>query len=383
MKIGIVTEYYYPTLGGIQEHVYHFALEAMARGHEVRIVTPVVANVPDGQVNGVRPMPLIHVGISVPIYQNGSIARVAIGRRMGARLEQVFEHEAFDVVHVHSPLTPTLPLLALTRSPTYTFGTFHTNFNGNFLLKIFRQKLQTYLDRLDGLIAVSPSAARPMQAYFQTPCRIIPNGIDVVQFSPDVPRRKELNDGRFNVLWVGRMEPRNGLDRMIAAFAQASETRNDLRLVVVGDGPLRPTYEAMVPTHLKPWVHFEGFINSGRPSYYASADLLCVPASISSFGITLLEGMAAGKPVIASDIDGFRDVMTHDKEGLLLDTTDPDAFGGAIARLAADRELAAAYGKRGRETALGYAWGDVTERVLAFYREVMSRAEGAEACPPA
>ena len=381
MKIGIVSEYYYPTLGGIQEHVYHFAMEAMARGHDVRIITPVVTSVPDGQVNGVRPMPLIHVGVSVPLYSNGSIARVAIGHKLGKRLQQVFDHEAFDVVHVHSPLTPTLPILAVTRSPGTTIGTLHTNFNGNLLLRLFQKKCQDYLDRLDGLIAVSPSAARPMSEYFRADYRIIPNGIDVAQFSPDLPRLPELDDGRFNFLWVGRMEPRNGLDRMIHAFERACEVRDDLRLVVVGDGPLRPSYEAMVPTPLKPYVHFAGFINSGRPGYYASADALCVPASISSFGITLLEGMAAGKPIIASDIDGFRDVMTHDREGLLIDTADPAAFADALVKLASDRELAAVYGRRGRETALKYAWGDVTERILAYYEEVRSPRPKPEACP--
>jgi phosphatidyl-myo-inositol alpha-mannosyltransferase len=198
MKIGIVSEYYYPTLGGIQEHVYHFALEAMARGHDVRIITPLVTNVPDGQVNGVRPMPIIHVGTSVPVFQNGSIARVAIGHRLGHRLQDVFDREAFDLIHIHAPITPTLPLLAVTRSPTVTVGTWHTNFNSSFLLKLFRWKCQDYLDRLDGLIAVSPSAARPMETHFRTNCRIIPNGIDVQQFHPDLPRRPEFNDGRFN-----------------------------------------------------------------------------------------------------------------------------------------------------------------------------------------
>ena len=383
MKIGIVTEYYYPSLGGIQEHVYHFAIEAIARGHDVQIITPQLAQVPDGQVNGVRSMPLVHVGMSVPLYQNGSIARVALGRGLGRRLQEVFDREAFDLIHIHSPLTPTLPILAVTRSPTITVGTLHTNFAKSFLLKMFRNQCQGYLDRLDGLIAVSPSAARPLDAYFRTECRIIPNGIDIHQFHPDVPRRQEFADGRFNLLWVGRMEPRNGLDRMIGAFVKASERCSDLRLIVVGDGPLRPTYEAMVPSGLKPHIHFAGFVNADRPSYYASADALCVPASISSFGITLLEGMAAGKPIVASDIDGFRDVMTHKQQGLLGDTADATIFADAIVALARDRELAAAFGEQGRKTALGYAWGDVTERILAFYREIIALKAGGATCSSA
>lgn len=147
MKIGIVSEYYYPSLGGIQEHVYHFAIEAIARGHDVSIITPRVRGLRDERQSGVKQLPLIHVGRSVPVYNNGSIARMAVGYKLGARLQQIFDEQAFDLIHVHSPLTPILPLLAVTRSPTTTIGTLHTNFAGSVLLQLFRRKCQSYLDR--------------------------------------------------------------------------------------------------------------------------------------------------------------------------------------------------------------------------------------------
>ncbi|MBI5527379.1 MAG: glycosyltransferase family 4 protein [Deltaproteobacteria bacterium] len=174
-------------------------------------------------------------------------------------------------------------------------------------------------------------------------------------------------------MWIGRMEPRNGLDRMLKAFSLASAARDDLRLIVVGDGPLKGVYEQMVPGNLRQAVHFTGFVNAGRPSLYASADVLCVPASISSFGITLLEGMAAGIPVIASDIDGFRDVMKDGREGMLVDTADARTFRDAILRLAGDRSLAREYGARGRAAAEGYSWPRVTAAILDLYREAASR----------
>jgi phosphatidyl-myo-inositol alpha-mannosyltransferase len=384
MRIGIVSEYYYPTLGGIQEHVHHFALEAMSRGHDVRIITSNVKDLPEDIANGVQPVPTIRVGRSMPIYNNGSIARVTVGRHLGRTLQEVFDREAFDVIHVHAPLTPTLPLLALTRSNTITVGTLHTNFKGSAFLRLFRKNCQRYLDHLDGLIAVSKTAASALAPYFETDCRIIPNGIDVQQFRPEIPRLPAFEDGRFNLLWVGRMEPRNGLDRMIQAFVQACRQRPEMRLIVIGDGPLRGTYESMVPEALRPLVHFLGFVNANRPALYASADVLCVPATISSFGITLLEGMAAAKPIIASDIDGFRDVMTHEKEGLLIDTGDIAAFSAAILKLASDRELATALGRTGRATALLYSWPRVTDAVLGFYDEVLERKEQRRvSCPSA
>lgn len=372
MKIGIVTEYYYPTLGGIQEHVHHFALEAMARGHQVRIITSLVKDIPPDQ-GAVERVPITRLGRSVPIVNNGSIARVTFAPNLGARLQEIFDRERFDVIHIHAPLTPTLPILALTRSNTVTVGTFHTNFKGNAFLGLFIKACQVYVDRLDGLIGVSKTAVGAVSRYCRGEYKVIPNGIDVAQFSPRIPRLPEFGDGRFNLLWVGRMEPRNGLDRMIRAFTLATRGRDDMRLIVVGDGPLRATYEQMVPSNLKKRVHFTGFVNAGRPALYASADLLCVPATISSFGITVLEGMATGRPVIASDIAGFSDVMTHGREGLLVDTGDAAAFRDAILQIAGDRALAAALARRGRATAETYSWPRITGDILAFYAEAARR----------
>ncbi len=375
MRIGIVTEYYYPTLGGIQEHVYHYALEALALGHDVKIITSNVYDSPATNAQGISELPVVRLGRSMPIYNNGSVARLTIGRKLGDRLQEVFDREAFDVIHVHAPLTPTLPFLALTRSNTVTVGTVHTNFNDSVFLRIFRKPMQGHLDRLDGMIAVSQTAGMALRPYFDLDFRVIPNGIDVTQFTPDVPRLPEFDDDKINLLWVARMEPRNGLDRMLGAFAMASAKRRDLRLLVVGDGPLRTTYEAMVPDALRSAVHFLGYVNAGRPALYATADVLCTPASISSFGITLLEGMAAAIPIIASDIDGFRDVMVHEREGLFIDTGDTAAFSDAILKLASDRTLRKALGGRGRETALRYSWPHVTRQVLDFYQELKARRD--------
>jgi phosphatidylinositol alpha-mannosyltransferase len=368
MKIGIVTEYYYPTLGGVQEHVHHFALEAMVRGHEVRVITSHIKDIDEDDALE-NDVPITRLGLGVPIYQNGSIARVTISPFLGRRLQALFDRERFDVVHIHSPLAPTLPILSLTRSNAVTVGTFHTNFKFNAFFKIFNSTCQRYLAHLDGLIAVSKTAIGALDRYFEANYKIIPNGIDTAKFSPDVPRLPEFSDGMFNLLWVGRMEPRNGLDRMIRAFLLASAVRNDLRLIVVGDGPLRRTYEDMIPPSMAQRVHFTGFVNTGRPALYSSADALCVPATISSFGITLLEGMAAAKPVICSDIDGFKDVMTEGAEGMFVDTAEPARFRDAILSLAGDKSRCAELGARGRKTALNYSWPHVTELVLDYYSE--------------
>jgi phosphatidylinositol alpha-mannosyltransferase len=373
LKIALVTEFYYPTLGGIQEHVHHFAIEAQKRGHAVQIITSHVADLAPAEVGA--PVPVVRLGRSVRFFANESVGRMTLARGLGDRLGGLLERGRFDIVHIHAPLTPTLPLLALARSTSTTIGTFHANFPPLPLGDLVRRIGRRYMQRLDGAIAVSPTAAAAAARYFPGDYEVIPNGVDVERFAPDIARARS---DRFTVLWVGRMEPRNGLDRLISAFVLAAACRDDLQLSVVGDGPLRARYEAMVPPELRAQVAFHGAVNGARPTLYAAADLLCVPTTIASFGVTLLEGMSAGKPIVASDIEGFRDVLTHEAEGLLVDTADPVALAGAILRLAADRELATALGTRGRATAERYAWPRVAERVLAYYETVLLRTRRAE-----
>ena len=246
MRIGIVTEYYYPTLGGIQEHVHHFARAARRVGHDVRILTPVVRdNLASERValsaeaarraddeNGV-----IRIGVSIP-RPLGRIDRADVDRRRSRRPEcaRCIRAEKFDVVHVHSPLMPTLPLLALRSSDAVNVGTFHSAFDRSLLLALVRRRLQPYVDRLHAAVGVSDTALIGVRRYFRAPWHVIPNGVDVAAFSSG-RRRPEFDDGRLNVLHVGRFDPRNGVDRVIRAWVGVSRLGTDARLIVVGDGP--------------------------------------------------------------------------------------------------------------------------------------------------
>ena len=365
MRIGIVTEYYYPSVGGIQEHVHHFAREARRLGHVVRIVT---SEMPDLDRARQVPPDVIHVGQSLPLYLNGGVGRVTGGTGVGAAIREVLARERFDVVHVHAPLTPVLPLLAIHHASGPVVGTFHTNFEPGLLFRLTRGALQRYLDRLDAAVAVSRACLTAFEGRLQADFRIIPNGVDVERFSRG-RRLRRFEDGKLNVLWVGRLEPRNGFDRMLAAF-HGTWKQIEARLLVVGDGPLLPRYRAMVPREMHDDVVFAGRILEERPDWYATADVYCAPTRIASFGVTLLEAMAAGKPVLASDIDGFREVVNHGREGELLPPDDPSAWARALVRLSREPIRAAAYGERGRLTVQRYAWPAVAREVLGLYRSI-------------
>lgn len=368
MRIGIVSEFYYPSIGGVQEHVHHFAREARKLGHSVKVITSEMPDLepPRGEAAGPD---VLRIGVSRPIMNNGTFGRTTQGFGVRRRMRAVLARERFDVVHVHCPLTPTLPYIAIHEALCPIVGTFHSNWKpAGRIATALRVWQQRYLDRLDAAVVVSRACLNGFEGRLSADFHVIPNGVDVEQFGGGQPL-SEFDDGRFNLLWVGRLEPRNGLDHMIRVFAKVRRSL-DARLLVVGDGPLRERYERLVPPDLARDVVFAGRLLDERPDWYASADVLCASMRFATFGITLLEGMAAGLPVLASDIDGFREVMQHGREGEMLPPFDEDAWAAAILRLADEPLRAAAYAERGRKTAHEYAWPSVARRVIDLYRSI-------------
>jgi phosphatidylinositol alpha-mannosyltransferase len=386
MRIGIVTEYYYPTLGGIQEHVHHFAAQARRAGHDVQILTPEVRDrlaslsgdaAPAGgrrrlDLDQENDPQVIRVGVSVPLLSGGSIARMSTGANLSARMREILRAERYDVVHVHSPLMPTLPLLALRSSDALNVGTFHSAFDRSLLLSLLRRPLQRYLDRMQAAVGVSETALGGVRRYFRAPWQVIPNGVDVASFAGS-RRRPEFDDGRPNLLHVGRFDPRNGVDRVIRAWLDVRRRGTDARLILVGDGPLRPRYEAMVPTALRADAHFVGFVpGAERGSYYASGDVLLCPAVGGTFGIIALEAMAAGCAVVAADTPGFRNVVQNGVDGLLIAVgagADPGSrrLAAVANRLLTDEPARRRLVEAGRRRAAAFDWREIAAQVLALY----------------
>ena len=213
LRIALVSEYYYPHLGGICEHVHFFAREARRLGHQVDIITSTLpGSMPRKDV--------IQIGRSVPVYFNGSQARFSVGAGLRRRMREVLRAGEYDIVHVHSPLTPTLPLLAIEEARVPVVGTFHTYFDRSWNYQAFRGFFQRRLDMLSAAIAVSQSTIVALERYFDADWRIIPNGIDTSLFNPDAPRPSAIREDVPAVLFLGRFDPRNGLptlDRRVPA----------------------------------------------------------------------------------------------------------------------------------------------------------------------
>jgi phosphatidylinositol alpha-mannosyltransferase len=310
---------------------------------------------------------VIRIGPSRTLLRDGGLARASGGLGAGAALRDVLARERFDVVHVHAPLTPVLPLLAVHHATGPVVGTFHAHARPGLLLRLGRGMMQRYLDRLDAAVAVSRACLGRIEGRLRSDVRIIPGGVDLERLSRG-QRLRRLSDGRLNVLWVGRVERRNGLDVMLRAFHRAWR-QIDARLVVVGDGPQLRRSRALLPADVSEDVIFTGRVDD-LADWYATADVVCATAQGPSGGATLLEGMAAGKPVLASDVEGYRDVLQHGREGELVAPHDEAAWARALVRLAREPVRAGAYGERGRAKAQRHAWPIVARELLGLYRSV-------------
>jgi phosphatidyl-myo-inositol alpha-mannosyltransferase len=363
MRIGVVTEYYYPHLGGVCEHVHFFAREARRNGHEVDIIT--------SHLDGAPPQDnVIRLGRSVPLFMNGSQSRITVGRTLRRDMRQVLRDGRYDIVHVHSPLTPVLPLLAIAEADVPVIGTFHTYFDRSAGYRAFRRQLQRRLDRLSASIAVSQSTIVALERYFDADWKIIPNGIDTDLFRPDVPRPAGIRADVPAILFLGRFDPRNGLSTLIDAFKKVKGRARRAQLVIVGDGPLRNHYYRQAGRD--PDIYFAGAVLDGRPSYYAHSAMYACPTTKASFGITLLESMACQTPIVCSDILGFRDVVMHGREALMVPCGDRDALANALVHLLDDERLRSRLGETGRARALDYDWRRVTASILEVYRDVLA-----------
>jgi phosphatidylinositol alpha-mannosyltransferase len=370
MKIGLVTQAYYPVLGGVTEHVWHLGKELERRGHQVTVVTGTAKHADD------RGLRVRRHGWQIPLMTNGANLSVTWGWKLGRMLQRIEREEAFDVVHVHSALDPGLPLIASKTMQTPKVATYHTarQPTGNWLEKIpvwFESIFQDAIDKIQAHVAVSPTAEEFVHRYFpDVHLDIIPNGVDTDQFSPDV--QPWDRDEALNILFVGRMDPRKGAKFLLMAIPELEKRIAKYRITIVGTGWMKKYYDAFIPLTLRHRVEFKGYASpADLPRYYRTADIYCSPATGNeSFGIVLLEAMACGTPVVASDIDGYRWVVEPGREGLLVPARSPRHLAEAIVSLANDPARRQQMGEVGRQKALQYSWPKIVDQLEPIYERL-------------
>ncbi len=317
------------------------------------------------------------IGHNLLIPFNGAFVDLAVGLRLKGQLRSLFRSHDFDLEHTHAPLVPTLPLMAIQTATCAQVGTFHSTGNPSRLLDLARGMLTPVVERLDARIAVSNTARDYAAAYFPGTYHVIPNGVDLERFHPAVqPFEEWRQKDRVNLLFVGRLDPRKGVHHLLAALPEVVErTRGRARLLVVGDSYLRPKLEARVPAVLRDHVRFLGHVPSADlQRWYATGDIFVSPASgQESFGIVLIEAMACGRPVVASDIPGYRTVVTPGVNAEVVPPGDVPALARSLVSLIEDPERRANRAEAGRTRAQEFSWTRVTDRIESVYREVLTR----------
>jgi len=371
MKIALVSPYDFAYPGGVVNHISNLQRQFTRLGHDVKIIAPASKAVTTFGDQFIR------IGKPRSIPSSGSIARIAVSVTLDSQIREAFAREQFDICHLHEPLLPNLCTSTLRLKLAPMVGTFHAAGAKPWYI-MFSPLAKWYLNRwfnkLDGRIAVSGPARDYIHRFFPSPYTIIPNGIDTHHFNSHNAPLEQYCDGKLNILFVGRFEKRKGFDFLLKAYRQVKPSLPDSRLIAVGPGVrLRNKYEKRIRRHDIEDVVFPGYVAySELPRYYTTADIVCFPTTgRESFGIVLLEAMAAGRPVIASDIAGYNTLLTDGEQGIAAPPRDVDRLARAIFDLAANEKLRRQMGACGVNHARQYDWPVVAKKVLDFYAETL------------
>lgn len=356
LRIGMICPYSLTIPGGVQAQVLGLARSLRARGHEVRVLGP---------CDGPPPAPFVTaLGNSLPTGINGSVAPVAPDVSAALRTIRALNDEAFDVLHIHEPLAPGPSQTALFIKLAPIVGTFHAaGDSGPY--RYLNSPLSKMIQRIDVRVAVSKDARELADRYFGGEYTILFNGIEVDAYDP---RHETVREKA--IFFVGRHEERKGLGVLLEALQKLPA---DVNLWVASDGPQTPELKSRFAHDAR--IEWLGRISEEEKiRRLQTCSVFCAPSLRGeSFGVVLLEGMAARVPVVASSLDGYRNVATHEKDSLLVAPGDADALASALARVIADPRLADRLVQAGIERArahsmdsLALAYEDVYRRALAI-----------------
>ncbi|MFN2606919.1 MAG: glycosyltransferase family 4 protein [Acidimicrobiales bacterium] len=358
MRVGVVCPYSLSLPGGVQGQALGLARSLRALGHHARVLGPC-----DGPPPEVGVVPL---GNTMGALANGSVAPIAPDFPCALRTIRAVRDEGFDVLHLHEPLVPGPCLTAVTVSSTALVGTFHAA--GGSAAYTWLRPLTRHLGRrLHLRCAVSDDARDMASRALGGEYEVVGNGIDLDRFAKATPWPTD----RPTVVFVSRHEARKGLEVLLAALAHVPQ---DVRVWVASDGP--ETHRLRAEAAGDSRVEWLGRLTEEEKAQrLRGADVLCAPSLHGeSFGMVLLEGMAAGTAIVASDLPGYRNVARHDREALLVPPADARALGEALTRVLREPPLAARLVAGGDTRAATFAIDRLAERYLGIYESALRRA---------
>jgi phosphatidylinositol alpha-mannosyltransferase len=365
VRILLASPYDLTHLGGVTSHVFDLAEQFKLLGHQVTVAGPTS----NGRIHhaGVH-----RLGSSFRFPSPGDAARINLNPLIALPVQELLSREDFDVFHLHEPFLGFIGASFLRYGEGLKVGTFHTWRQGTHLpYRVFGSLVRRWNRRLDGRIAVSDSARETVNRYVPDDYTVIPNAIYFDDFAyPEVPP-EHLDDDRPTILFVGRLEARKGVPTLLEAFGALKTRISTARLVIVGDGGLKKTWENLAQQMNLKDVLFEGYVDREHlPAYYHRADVFCSPSVANeSFGITLLEAMAAGRPVVATANNGSSTLGEHGVTGLVVEPRDAEALAQSLEWLLEDRKLADRLGDAARQRGRLFDWPVVARSILDYYAE--------------
>ncbi|MFE6858115.1 glycosyltransferase family 4 protein [Nocardia sp. NPDC057668] len=363
MRIGMVCPYSFDVPGGVQSHVVELAQVLIERGHKVSVLAPAAEDTP-------LPDFVVSAGRAVAIPYNGSVARLSFGPTAYTRIRRWIAEHDFDVLHIHEPNAPSLSMLALKIAEGPIVATFHTSTTKSLVLSTFQGVLRPYHEKISGRIAVSELARRWQVEALGGDAVEIPNGVDVPAFA-NAPVLDGYPRPGGSVLFLGRFdEPRKGMDVLLGALPELVRRHPEVEVLIVGRGDedrLRREAGANA-SHLR----FLGQVtDEEKASAMRSADVYCAPnIGGESFGIVLVEAMAAGTAVVASDLDAFRRVLRDGTAGMLVPVGDSDQLAEALDTVLTDADRREELIRTANQVVGEYDWPVVAEQILRVYETV-------------
>lgn len=363
MRIGMVCPYSFDVHGGVQSHVLQLAEVMRAGGHTVSVLAPSSPQVtlPDYVVSG---------GKAVPIPYNGSVARLRFGPATHRRVKKWLSDGAFDVLHLHEPNAPSLSMLALNIAEGPIVATFHTSTTKSFTLSVFQGILRPMHEKIVGRIAVSDLARRWQMEALGSDAVEIPNGVDVASFA-DAPMLDGYPRAGRSVLFLGRFdEPRKGMNVLLGALPKLVARFSDIEILIVGRGDEEELREQA--GELAGHLRFLGAVDDAtKASAMRSVDVYCAPnLGGESFGIVLVEAMAAGTAVVASDLDAFSRVLDDGRTGRLVPVGDAGGLADGLIEMLEDEAARDRYIAVATEHVMRYDWSVVAGQILRVYETV-------------
>jgi phosphatidylinositol alpha-mannosyltransferase len=363
MRIGMVCPYSFDVPGGVQSHVLQLAKVMRARGHEVSVLAPASPHVS-------LPDYVVSAGRAIPIPYNGSVARLQFSLAVHRRVRKWLTQGDFDVLHLHEPNAPSLSMWALRVAEGPIVATFHTSTTKSLTLSVFQGVLRPWHEKIVGRIAVSDVARRWQMEALGSDAVEIPNGVDVGALASAAPLDGYPRPGK-TVLFLGRYdEPRKGMSVLLDALPRVVERFGDLQLLIVGHGD-EDELRAQAGELMR-YIRFLGLVDdAGKASAMRSADVYCAPnIGGESFGIVLVEAMAAGTPVVASDLDAFRGVLSGGEVGSLVPVGEAAALADALIAVLDNGVLRQRYVAAGSEAVRRYDWSVVASQIMRVYETV-------------